>query len=109
MLVVDGSFLPRPEKDGAWELVVYLHASFESAEERGVARDAAALGGVDAARAAFRTRYRAAQRRYLAECSPASTTDVVIDAEDVGALRVIGLGAGPHSSRRTCCRRRSGG
>lgn len=89
VFVVDGSFLQRPEMAGAWDLVVYLHASFEAAEERGVARDTAALGGIDAARAAFRTRYHAAQRRYLAECSPASTADVVIDAEDVGALRVI--------------------
>lgn len=88
VVVVDGSFLQRPEMTGAWDLVVFLHASFEAAEARGATRDAHAMGGIEAARTAFRTRYHAAQRRYIDECSPESTADVVIDAEDVSMLRI---------------------
>ena len=82
VLVVDGSFLQRPELRDGWDLVVYLRASFEAAAERGARRDAEALGGIDAAQDAFRHRYHAAQRRYLAECDPESAADVVIDVED---------------------------
>lgn len=88
VLVVDGSFLQKPALRDAWDLVLYLHASFEAAEARGVARDSNALGGEVAARTAFRTRYHAAQRRYLAECSPRASADLVINAEDVTALRL---------------------
>jgi uridine kinase len=89
VLVVDGSFLQRSELREGWDVVVFLDASFEAAEARGAARDAEAFGGIDGARAAFRSRYHAAQRRYLAECNPAVGADVVIDAEDVTALRLV--------------------
>jgi uridine kinase len=82
VLVVDGSFLQKPALRDGWDLVVYLRASFEAAEERGARRDADLLGGLDAARSAFRTRYHAAQRRYLAECDPEAHADVVVDVED---------------------------
>lgn len=82
VLVVDGSFLQRPELRDGWDLVVYLRASFEAAAERGARRDAEALGGLDEARDAFRLRYHAAQRGYLAECNPEAAADVVIDVED---------------------------
>lgn len=82
VLVVDGSFLQKPVLRPAWDVVVFLRASFAAAEERGSRRDAELLGGVDAARNAFRTRYHAAQRRYLAECDPEAQADIVIDVED---------------------------
>lgn len=93
VVVVDGSFLQKPELAGGWDLVVYLHASFEAAEARGAARDAEAMGGLDAARTAFRTRYHAAQRRYLAECSPLQAADVVVDAEEITAMRLVPNGS----------------
>lgn len=82
LLVVDGSFLQKPVLAGAWDLVIYLRTSFAAAAERGAQRDAQALGGLDAARAAFRDRYHAAQHRYLAECDPEATADLVVDVED---------------------------
>lgn len=94
VFVVDGSFLQRPELRDGWDLVIYLHASFEAAEARGTARDADAMGGLDAAVTAFRTRYHAAQRRYIAECSPMASADVVVDAEDVTALCLGSRSAG---------------
>lgn len=92
VLVVDGSFLQKPILRDAWDLVVYLHAGFAAAEERGVARDADLLGSTEAARLAFRSRYHAAQRRYLAECTPARGADLCIDAEDPRSLRLVDRG-----------------
>lgn len=89
VLVVDGSFLQKPVVRDGWDLVVYLRAGFAAAEERGARRDADALGGLDAARAAFRDRYHAAQRRYLAECDPEAGADTVVDVEDPAAPRLV--------------------
>lgn len=82
VLVVDGSFLQKPVLRGAWDHVVYLRATFEAAATRGVRRDADLLGGVEAATAAFRDRYHAAQHRYLAECDPEANADTVVEHDD---------------------------
>lgn len=89
ILIVDGSFLQKPRLQGAWDLVVYLQATFAAAEARGAARDADALGGIEAARQTFRSRYHAAQHRYLAECDPAAAADTVIDVEDPAHPRIL--------------------
>jgi uridine kinase len=89
IVVVDGSFLQKPALRDAWDLVVYLRASFAAAEARGARRDAAAFGGISAALDAFRHRYHAAQRRYLRECDPETTADVVIDVENPSAPRRV--------------------
>jgi uridine kinase len=82
VLVVDGSFLQRPEVVDGWDLVIFLRCPFAAAEERGVRRDADRLGGADGARALFRQRYHAAQHRYLAEVDPEARADVVLDHTD---------------------------
>ena len=82
VLIVDGSFLQRPEIGGAWDRVIYLAASFDIARARGVARDAAQLGSPENAERLFRTRYHAAQRRYLDEVGPDTIADAVIDHDD---------------------------
>lgn len=90
VVVVDGSFLQKPDLRDGWDLVLYLRATFAAAERRGAVRDAAAFGvGVDAAREAFRTRYHAAQRRYLAECDPESGADIVVDVDDPTTPRLV--------------------
>ena len=89
VLVVDGSFLQR---DLHWDEVVFVDTSFEAALDRGVRRDAAAFGGVEAATAAFTRRYHAASRRYLSEVDPAARATVVLANDDVTSpvLRRIG-------------------
>lgn len=89
VLLVDGSFLQKAELEGGWDLVVYLHASFGAAEERGARRDRDLLGGVDAARATYRSRYHAAQRLYLEERQPQVRADIVIDVEDPASPTVV--------------------
>jgi uridine kinase len=85
VVVVDGSFLQKPELAGAWDLTVYLDAPFADARVRGVARDAPLLGSRGKAERLFRTRYHAAQQRYLAEVDPRGRADLVIDHADVTA------------------------
>ena len=81
-LIVDGSFLQRPELRDAWDIAVFLRCPFAAAERRGVARDAVALGGHAAARQLFRERYHPAQRRYLDEVDPEARADIVVDHRD---------------------------
>lgn len=77
--VFDATFLQQPQLEGLWDHVIYLHADEDAALGRGVARDAAALGGDDAARAAYEKRYMAACRIYLAEQQPRERASIVID------------------------------
>lgn len=83
ILIVDGSFLQRPELRSQWDLVVFVHTGFDTAKDRGSHRDATAFGGVEAARQAFDNRYHAASRRYLVDVDPAATADIVIDNNDI--------------------------
>ena len=62
--------------------MIYLLADEEAALQRGVARDADALGGHDSTRAAYDARYMAACRIYLAECQPRERASIVIDNTD---------------------------
>jgi uridine kinase len=89
VLIVDGSFLQRAKIRSFWDVVIYLQVEFDRALERGVAREAAALGGRDAARRAFLERYHAAGRRYLAEVDPLRGADIVIDNNDLDQPRLI--------------------
>lgn len=82
VVVVDGSFLQRPELDDAWDAVVFLQCDFAIARTRGAARDAALLGSVEAADRLFRIRYHAAARRYVDEVDPERAAGIVIAHDD---------------------------
>lgn len=83
VLLVDGSFLQRPELAGGWDEMVFVQTGFELARARGVARDADVFGGIAAAEAAFAARYHAAARRYLDEVDPARTATILLDNDDL--------------------------
>ena len=85
VLVCGVTFLQRGALREAWDEVVWLDVPPEVAAERGVARDAAALGGADAARAAYRARYAAACRIYRAEEAPRDRASIVVDNTDPAA------------------------
>jgi uridine kinase len=89
VLVVDGSFLQRAELRDHWDEVIYLDVAFEVALTRGVARDAAAFGGRDAATEAFTQRYHAAGHRYLAEVDPRRRATIVVDNHDLAHPRLV--------------------
>ena len=81
VLVVDGSFLQRPELDGLWDLVILLTASREVSAARQVLRDGAPADAGDP----YHARYFGAYDLYVAERDPATRADIVIDNEDVTA------------------------
>jgi len=81
--IFDASFLLRPEIRDAFDYRIFVQTSFERAEQRGVRRDAAALGGEEQARRLFRTRYHAAQRIYFQEAQPLQHSDVLFINDDL--------------------------
>jgi len=83
ILIVDGSFLQRDELRDEWDVRIFVATSFENAAARGVARDAALLGGRDQAADAFATRYHAAGRRYLTEVDPRGRADLIFVNDDL--------------------------
>ena len=73
-LVVDGSFLQRPELDGLWDWVILVEASRAVSALRQVARDGAPADPDDP----YHSRYFDAYDIYVAERSPASRANVVV-------------------------------
>jgi uridine kinase len=82
VVVVDGSFLQRPELVDHWDQRIFFDTDVEVAEARGVTRDAVLLGGESAARAAYRDRYHAAAQLYLDAVHPADRATVIVDNND---------------------------
>jgi uridine kinase len=82
LLLVDGVFLLRPELAGAWELSIFLAVDRDGALERAVERDAARMGGRDAARARYEARYFPGETLYLETVHPEQLADVVVENTD---------------------------
>lgn len=80
MLIVDGTFLQRPELRDAWDFVIFLDVPAEEARRRGVERDVSHLGGTTAASELYDRRYGPAFARYDAECRPVDNADVIMDS-----------------------------
>ena len=89
ILIVDGTFLQRCELAGGWDLVILVDVSDEVATSRGVARDAASLGGEKKAREVHRRRYQAAFAIYEARCDPRDIADIVVRNEDTERPQVL--------------------
>ncbi|WP_104668608.1 uridylate kinase [Ensifer adhaerens] len=83
ILIVDGTFLQRPELSGNWDLAIFVDATEAVCEQRGVGRDARLLGGTDAARQLYATRYRPAYSLYERICAPGVSADAVFNNDDL--------------------------
>ena len=83
VIVVDGSFLQRPELAPHWDAVVWLDTSFAAALERALVRDQQLFGGPAKVREAYELRYHAACRRYLREVRPVESAAVVVANDDL--------------------------
>jgi uridine kinase len=83
VIVVDGSFLQRPELAGHWDAVVWLDTSFATALERALGRDQQLFGNSAKVREAYELRYHAACRRYLREVRPVESATVVVANDDL--------------------------
>ena len=83
LVIVDGIFLLRPELRALWQFSIFLRASFDVTVARAIARDAARLGGVEAARERYTRRYVPGQRLYFDAADPERHATVVIDNSDL--------------------------
>ena len=83
VVVVDGSFLQRPEIRDHWDQRIWIATAFEVARARGTKRDAERLGGLDGAGRLFDERYHAAARIYLAAVGPAEQATLIVENDDV--------------------------
>lgn len=86
-LIVDGIFLHRRELRACWDLSIFLQVTTAVSLARNAARDGVS-GPLDQDTPANR-RYVGGQARYLAECTPAQSADIVIDYDDFAAPNVL--------------------
>jgi uridine kinase len=88
VLIVDSVFAQRPEYDAYWDFRIWLEVEPEVAFARGIGRDLAAEGIEEATRVR-RARYEPAERIYIAEVSPISKSDLVIDNNDYSRPKIL--------------------
>ncbi|MCJ2061962.1 uridylate kinase [Methylobacterium sp. J-088] len=83
ILIVDGTFLQRPELRDYWDVALFVRASAATAEARGLSRDAAKLGGEAAARDLYAQRYRPAYALNEQIAEPEANCDAIIDNDNL--------------------------
>lgn len=88
ILIVDGTFLQRPELAGAWDFVIFVEVSEEVAIQRGVTRDAAQFGGEEKACEMHERRYQPAFTLYQARISPEKRAHLVVNNNDPSVLNI---------------------
>ncbi len=94
VLIVDSVFAFRPEYDEFWDFRIWLEVPAELALARGIARDAAAVGGAEPAARLHRDRYHAAELIYLAEVDPMARADLIVDNQNFGQPLLLAGQAG---------------
>lgn len=82
ILIVDGTFLQRPELRDGWDLAIFVETTEQVSEQRGIDRDAGRLGGADATRELYAVRYKPAFDIYETMCAPTSIADAILDNDD---------------------------
>jgi uridine kinase len=82
ILIVDGTFLQRPELRDGWDLAVFVETSERVSEQRGIDRDTTHLGAAEATRQLYANRYRPAFDLYQRLCAPASAADAVFNNDN---------------------------
>lgn len=83
VLIIDGTFLQRPELFDHWDERIWVNTSPSIARQRGAHRDATALGGHHQAERLFALRYHAACQLYIDDVHPEQRATVVIDNDDL--------------------------
>jgi uridine kinase len=83
ILIIDGTFLQRPELAGGFDVTIYVATADDIATARGISRDSERLGGVAAARELYAARYRPAVSLYERLCAPEARADAVFCNDDL--------------------------
>lgn len=92
-LIVDGTFLARPELSDAWDVHIFLHTSRETARARGVTRDRSKGDISGQIETVYDQRYLPAFELYLAEATPEARANILVDLDDFAAPRIIRMPA----------------
>lgn len=100
ILIVDGTFLQRPELRDGWDLAIFVETSEQVSEQRGIDRDAERLGGADATRELYAVRYKPAFDIYERTCAPASAADAILNNDDF-ARPILKVGDNGRLSRNS--------
>ena len=79
ILIVDGAFLLRPELRPFWDLVIWLHISFEDMVARAAERDTAWVGDADEVRRRYAEHWIPLHQLYERLSGGANGADLVID------------------------------
>ncbi|MCJ2144546.1 uridylate kinase [Methylobacterium sp. E-066] len=79
ILIVDGTFLQRPELRAEWDLIIFVDVPVELARARGADRDAERLGGPEESQAIYRERYLPAFAIYETYCDPKTGAHIVFE------------------------------
>ncbi|NLR99129.1 uridylate kinase [Rhizobium sp. P38BS-XIX] len=82
ILIVDGTFLQRPELREGWDLAIFVETSEHVSEQRGIARDTQLLGGAETTRQLYADRYRPAFALYESLAAPTLSADAIINNDD---------------------------
>jgi uridine kinase len=82
VLIVDGTFLQRPELAGGWDATIFLRVSEDVAIRRGIERDSNLLGGPEAAGELYTKRYRPAYDLYSSFAHPEDAADALVENDD---------------------------
>jgi len=82
ILLVDGTFLQRPELRDGWDIVIFVKTTERTSELRGIGRDADRLGGQDASHRLYVERYLPAFDLYERLCAPERNADILLVNED---------------------------
>jgi len=89
VLIVDGSFLQRPQLEGFWDFVIFVDTQLEIARQRGIDRDHEQLGGRVKAAEMYDERYQPAARRYLLTHQPADSADLRVVNNDFESPELV--------------------
>lgn len=89
VVIIDGTFLQRPDIRDRWDERVWIDTPIDLARERGIKRDAELLGGPEPAAQLFRDRYHAACLVYIDEIDPINTATAVFGNHDRDTARLI--------------------
>jgi uridine kinase len=89
ILLFDGVFLLRDELRAFWDFSIFVQADFDEIVRRAEERDRELMGGAEAVRERYRTRYISGQELYFSRCAPQEIADVVFDNTNASDPRLI--------------------
>jgi uridine kinase len=89
IVLFDGIFLFRPELVSFWDYRIFVEIGFDTSLARGIARDAASMGGEAAARERYLRRYIPGQRLYFEAARPVELADAVVRNDDPARRRIV--------------------